>query len=118
VQYQLLGGESEQGIGAGIACGRGRKDNRNERSKRARVGCDGPRNEILDVLALSRGENGEEKCRRRLSAVTRSCDDTQGALSDPATTSFVAENRAPSTATNDFPGGTAAVGNRASTGDQ
>jgi hypothetical protein len=118
VEHQLLGGESEQGIGARIACSRGRKDNRNERSKCARIRRDGPRNEILDVLALSRGENGEEKRCRRLSAVARSSDDAQRAFPNPATTSFVTENRTPAAAANDLSGGTAAIGNRASTGDQ
>jgi hypothetical protein len=75
VEHELLGGESEQGVGAGIARSRGCKDNGNERSKCPRIRHCGPRNEILDVLALSRRENGEEKGSRRLSAVARSGDD-------------------------------------------
>jgi len=118
VQHKLLGGERHKGVGAGIACSRRREDHRNERSKRSRIRDGSPRNEILDILALSRRENGEEKCCRRLSTIARSRDDAQRALSNPATTSFVAENRAPTTATNDLPRGTAAIGNRSSAGDQ
>jgi hypothetical protein len=118
VEHQLLRGESEQGIGAGIACRSGRKDNRDEGSKRTRIRAGCPCNEILNVLALSRSENGEEKCCRGLSTVARGSDDAQRPLSNPATTSFVAERRTPSTTTNDLAGGTPAIGNRASSGDQ
>jgi hypothetical protein len=118
VEHELLRGESKQGVGAGIACRRGRKHNRNEGSKRTRIRAGRPRNEILNVLALSRRENGEEKRCGRLSAITRGSDDAERALSNPATASFVAKRRTPSTTANDFPGWAATVGNRASAGDQ
>jgi hypothetical protein len=118
VEDELLRSERDKSIRAGITRCRGRKDYRDEGGKRTRISTDGPRNEILDVLALSRRENREEKCGRRLSTIARSRDDAKGALSNPAATSFVAECWTPAATTNDLSGGTPPICDRAGAGDQ
>jgi len=67
---------------------------------------------------LSRGEDGEEKCRRGLASVARGRDDAQRALSDPPATTFVAERRAPASAPNDLSCRAASIRDRPGSHDE
>jgi len=60
VKNELLRGERDERVGAGIARRGGAEDNGNQRRKRTSVGGRRPWNEILHILALSRGKNGKE----------------------------------------------------------
>jgi len=118
VQHQLFGGERNQRTGAWIARRSGAENDGRERSEGARIGRCRPRNEILYVLALGSGKDGEEQSRGGLASVAGRGDNAQRALTDPATAPFVAEGRAPTAATNDLSGWTPAVGDRAGPDDE
>jgi hypothetical protein len=118
MEHQLLGGESNQGVGALIARRRRAEHDRRECGKGTRISRCSPRNEIFDVLTTRCGQNGEEKRRGRLASVAGRCNNPQCALTDPATASLVSERRTPTAATNDLSSGTPAVGDRAGSDDQ
>jgi len=113
VEHELFGRQREQRVGARISR-RGRaEDDGYEGGKRASIGRRCPRNEILYVFALGRGQNGEEKSCWRFASVARCGDDAQRALSDPATATLVSEHGTPAAAANDLAGGAPAVSDRA-----
>jgi len=118
VEHKLFGGQSEQRVGARISSRSRSEYHGNKRSKRASIGCRRPRDEVFDVLALGRGQNGEEKCCRWLTSVARGGDDAQRALSDPAAAALVAKHGAPPAATNDLSGRAPAVRDRAGAHDE
>jgi hypothetical protein len=117
VEHELLGGESQKRTRAGIARSGGAENDRHQRRKRSRIGSGSPRNQILDVLALGGGENGEEKSGRRLTPIARGGDDAERATSDPTATAFVAERRPPASAPHDFAGWAAAIRDRTGSND-
>jgi len=94
------------------------EDDWRERGERTRVGRCGPRNEILHILALGGGQDGEEKSCCRLAPVTGGGDNAKRALADPATAPFVPERRTPTAAAHYLSSGTSAVRNRAGPDDQ
>jgi nucleoid-associated protein YgaU len=114
VEHELLRRQCYQSVSAGISRRRGAEHYGNEGRERTGVCNSRPRNKILDVLALSGGENRKEESGRRLSPIARSRDNPERATSDPAATSLVAEGRAPAAATNYLSGRAAAVGDRPS----
>jgi hypothetical protein len=118
VEHELLGGESKKCAGASIARSGGAENDRHQRRERSRIGRGSPRNQILDVLALGGGENGEEKSGRRLTPVARRGDDAEGATSDPTAAPFVAERRPPPSAPHNFAGWAAAIRDRTGTNDE
>jgi len=118
VQHQLLGGESDKRVGARVSSGGRAEDRRNQRGEHAGVRSGRPGNQVLNVIALRRRKNGKQKRCWRLAAVTRSGDDAERTAANPAAASLVTESRAPSAATNDLAGGTAAIGDGARTNDE
>jgi len=118
VEHQLFCGERDQRARARIARRSGAENDGRERSEGARIGRCRPRNEILYVLALGSGKDGEEQSRGGLASVAGRGDNAQRALADPATAPFVAEGRAPAAATNDLAGRTSTIGDRAGPHDE
>jgi hypothetical protein len=118
VEHELFGGKADESIGALIPRRGCAEDDWRERGERTRVGRCRPRNEILDILALGRGQDGEKKSRGRLAPVTGGGDNAKRALADPATAPFVSERGTPAAAANDLSSGTSAVRNRAGPDDQ
>jgi len=102
VEHQLLCGEGYQRVGAGIARRSGAEDHWHEGREGARVGCRRPRDQVLNILALGRAKNGEEKRSGRLAAITGRGDNAQRPPPDPAAAAFVAERRTPTAAAHDL----------------
>jgi hypothetical protein len=111
VEHQLLGRERNERIRARITCGSGAENNGSKGSESACVGGSCPRNQILNVLALRRRQNREQKRGWWLSAIARSRDDAQRTPADPPSAALIAKHRTPAATANDLTGRTPTIGN-------